>query len=99
MNEKTSFPAGSLSERSESKNPFPQYFCLRCGTPFAPTRSDSRFCSTRCHKAFYQQGYNEEHRGTDCKFNEAVTCSKRTCDTCGWNPTVATARLMAFWRK
>lgn len=70
--------------------------CLRCGTPFTPKQESSRFCSTHCSKAWYQQNYNATRQGASCEYNEAINCKKRACDTCGWNPAVSAARLTAL---
>ena len=36
------------------------------------------------------KGYTKD---TTCPHNEACRCTKRDCYKCGWNPTVAKARM------
>ena len=35
---------------------------------------------------------------TPCPYNHEVGCEKANCESCGWNPMVAKARLEAFKR-
>ena len=73
--------------------------CLQCGLPFAPKQESSRFCCRQCSRAYYQQNYNAAKKGTSCEYNEAIICNCKNCSACGWNPSVATSRLLAFRRK
>ena len=37
-------------------------------------------------------------KGKGCKYNAHVLCEVGDCGSCGWNPTVAKARVKAFKR-
>ena len=76
----------TLSKKAENMR------CLNCNKLFVPKQDKSRFCCTKCHKAYYQQGYNKAKRGEVCEYNAAVICVKKACSTCGWHPDVAAAR-------
>ena len=34
-----------------------------------------------------------------CPYNEGVTCERRTCTSCGWNPAVAKLRSLRIREK
>ena len=76
--------------------------CLVCGKEFIKTRPNKRFCSRNC--ACYVANKRAKARkngevlecGSDCVYNNALVCTKRKCDSCGWNPTVAKQRSARY---
>jgi hypothetical protein len=36
---------------------------------------------------------------TGCPYNDALQCTVKNCNCCGWNPKVAKLRLNKFLRK
>ena len=74
--------------------------CELCGAAFVITRPEKRFCSRRCatvaanRRKIARKKEEIAKLGTDCKYNGALLCKDRKCDTCGWNPKVANRRLL-----
>jgi hypothetical protein len=78
-------------------------FCQCCGGPI--TGKGKKYCSIRCSA----KGSNNIQRArgktlpyanacdqeNQCIYNPGVVCCSRECDTCGWNPVVAEARIQA----
>ena len=68
--------------------------CLRCGSEFFKIREDHKFCSRNCSRAYNQQKAKELKKAdSDCPHNDGLVCTVKNCDTCGWNPKVASRRL------
>ena len=42
---------------------------------------------------YYKVTPYKKERSYDCPYNSECRCEKMRCSTCGWNPTVAQARL------
>ena len=76
-----------------------EYKCPICGkVKYAKRHYQVRtFCSKECAtKAREKDGNGAAFYG-ECIFNPiGVTCYRRDCRNCGWNPDVAEARLEAF---
>lgn len=66
--------------------------CENCGKEFESRVYNAKHCCRRCanqrHKANRQAP-----RTFQCPHNHEVTCEKRQCDCCGWNPDVAQRRM------
>lgn len=90
-----------------------EHICKGCGKVFTDTRADRVYCSHSCSATNRDRGTGTAHCDTslewkrtesnallwECPYNNAVGCSFRKCDRCGWNPEVAKARTEAFERK
>lgn len=74
------------------------FICQLCGTEFERNPEDTHkvFCSPACYHKFKTQ-----NRYFTCPHNDAVDCeqSKKKCYRCGWNPTVAKARMDKLLKK
>ena len=73
--------------------------CPQCGTKFPKTRIDKIYCSKKCRAILKNREMRAAKKEesvellTGCPYNEALECTKRQCDSCGWNPVVAERRL------
>lgn len=68
--------------------------CLRCGSEFFKIRDEHKFCSRNCAHAYNQQKARDLAKvKSDCPHNDGLICAVKKCDTCGWNPEVASRRL------
>lgn len=87
-----------------------ELICQGCGIPFFSDRKDRTFCShscagenriRTCGMAHCDTSLNwkKVHGVWKCPYNDAVGCTFRKCDKCGWNPEVADARTKAISRK
>lgn len=76
-----------------------EFVCQQCGKVKQVGRPSriGKFCSHACADASRRTlpGKGEPVR-YDCKYNEGCQCSSQDCDSCGWNPVVAQARLLKF---
>ena len=70
--------------------------CLNCGKPF-PAKEGKLYCSRKCCRAFNRRRY--DRTPVQCTYNEGVFCTEKTCERCGWNPSVARCRLGKIIRR
>ena len=86
--------------------------CLFCGIEFETPYVDQKFCGRSCSnhgrqfydKESYDTSLQWKHTPTAdgrwlCPYQDNVSCRLRSCETCGWNPKVAKARMEAFESK
>ena len=66
------------------------FICQLCGAEFErnPEETHKVFCSPECYHKFKSQT-----KTFTCPHNDAVGCSKKKCNVCGWHPTIAKARM------
>ena len=75
--------------------------CLLCGAEFVKTRPGKKYCSRKCavvaaRRAKFKRDKDET---VSCPHNVDVLCNYPKCNSCGWNPVVAKARLKKYLQK
>ena len=73
--------------------------CPICDKEFVETRPGRKYCSRRCANIAANRIKREratKKRGMDCPYNNALVCSDRKCESCGWNPDVAKRRSECY---
>lgn len=72
----------------------------RCPVCNTAIRKDSKaiYCCQACSRAAYYRRHTKALRadGGMCYFNSEVLCTKKQCETCGWNPVVEKRRKEAL---
>lgn len=74
-----------------------EFQCEYCGKTWRVTRKRDarRFCNQECYKESVKKESAPD--GLECVFQpNSIVCLERKCETCGWNPVVARARLAAM---
>lgn len=66
--------------------------CENCGNEFESRACNAKYCSRRCANQRHEEN-RKAPRTFRCPHNREVTCEKRQCDSCGWNPDVAQRRM------
>lgn len=72
------------------------FICKQCGIEFEgkPDEYNRVFCSKACYDKFRAQT-----RTFTCPHNDAVECSRKKCNVCGWHPTIAKVRMEKLFGK
>ena len=70
------------------------FVCKLCGAEFEgkPGETNRVFCSKQCYDKFKVKTFT-------CPHNDAVGCSKKECNKCGWHPTIAKVRMDKLLKK
>lgn len=73
-----------------------EYFCEYCGKAVTGGKA---YCSKSCAGRAKFEGdfdrtlqWKTEDGKWVCPYNEGVSCKRRRCECCGWNPEVAKNR-------
>lgn len=94
------FCSRSCAQNFRHDNYLEQKSCIYCGELFTASDHSPKYCSRKCYRLFRSACYLEQ-KGIEfaCPHNVAIECYTKKCDSCGWNPEVAKARLEAYERK
>ena len=76
-----------------------EFTCVVCGAKSIDKGSfqNKKYCSKECSNRYWnRKRYGEIREHPTCKYNQAVCCSSKDCENCGWHPDVIKKRKEAI---